>query len=96
MNAITYLSKQILSLSPFELTALACVLGFLFTDGLNSNENQSLGNFYELLGQTLLTYGAQQQNLDTRQSDYEDAIKILKKKFGNIDDIITELQSIKY
>ncbi len=96
INAINSLSKLILKLNPMELTALAIVIGYLFTSDLNYNEVQSIGNFFELVGQTLITYGTQMQNLDQDvNSDIEidDAIDLLKKKIGNIEKIITDLKN---
>lgn len=95
INAITALSKLILKLNPMELTALAIVIGYLFTDGLDAYQVQSIGNFFELVGQTLITYGTQMENIDEENNNsvgIEDAIGILKNKIGNIEKIITELQ----
>ena len=79
-----------------ELTALAIVIGYLFTEGLDAYQVQSIGNFFELIGQTIITYGTQMENINednnNRSIGIEDAILILKNKIGNIEKIITELK----
>ena len=96
INAITAISKLILKLNPMELTALAIVIGYLFTEGLDAYQVQSIGNFFELIGQTIITYGTQMENINednnNRSIGIEDAILILKNKIGNIEKIITELK----
>ena len=51
-------------LSPNEITILGSILGIVLSQNLTANEAQSLGNMLELVGQALLTYGAQKQLLD--------------------------------
>ncbi len=97
INAITAISKLILKLNPMELTALAIVIGYLFTEGLDAYQVQSIGNFFELIGQTIITYGTQMENINEDNNNnksigIEDAILILKNKIGNIEKIITELK----
>ena len=58
-NDITNLAKYISSLSPNELTITACLFGFLLGNDLDAYAQQSLGNFFELLGQYLLTTSSQ-------------------------------------
>lgn len=48
-------------LSPNEITILSSLIGLTLCQSLNGYEASSLGNFFELIGQTLLTYGAQAQ-----------------------------------
>lgn len=47
------------SLSPFEFTFLASVVGYTLGIGLNVNQQNALGNWFELVGQILLTLSAQ-------------------------------------
>ena len=74
-------------LPPRTLTIIALLLGFLMIDDLNSDQQNSLGNFLELIGQTLETNSAQQQLLDDKKQDkkmqeMEERIKQLEKKIG--------------
>lgn len=78
-NFITYL----LSLSATELTILASILGFLLAQNIDANKQNSLGNFFELIGQTLLTISAQnielQPSFPSRQQ-LQQEINYLKKE----------------
>lgn len=59
----------LMSLSSNELTLLGAGIGFLLSQNLNGLQATSLGGFFELIGQTLLTYGAQQQLLENRDKE---------------------------
>ena len=52
-------SDWLFSLNPYEFTLIATLIGFIISPSLNSNEQNSLGNFFELLGEVLLTIQAQ-------------------------------------
>ncbi|MDE5714973.1 MAG: hypothetical protein K2I42_02465 [Anaeroplasmataceae bacterium] len=95
-SPITKLSELLLSLNPYEFSTLAFLIGILLCEGLSADEQNSLGNFYELLGQTILTVGAQKQNLDDIQTtpNMDNAINILKNKIGNLENIIQEFKKI--
>lgn len=79
----------IFSLSPKQLTLLSLILEFIFIDRLTPNEQNSLGNFFELLGQILETNAAQAQLIQSRKTNIEhikninDIKKI--KEYLNID-----------
>lgn len=53
----------LLGINEYELTILACAIGLLLAPTININQQNSLGNFFELIGQTLLTVNAQAVNL---------------------------------
>ena len=96
-NPITSLSQLLLSLNPYEYATLAYIIGILLSEGLNYNEQASLGNFYNLLGEVIQTIGAQAQNLDSSTSsspNVDDAIEALKGKIGNIEEIIKKFKEL--
>lgn len=97
-NPLIKLNDIILSLNPFELTTLAFIIGIILADGLDYNKQQSLGNFYEQIGQTMLTIGAQGQNLDQsaeiNDANLNYAVNLLKNKIGNIESIIADLKNL--
>ncbi len=98
-NIFKEIEKSLLNLNAYEFTLFAALIGFLICDGLNYNEQQSLGNFFEMLGQTALTIGAQNQNLDDpdvdNQNNYDSLILLLKNKIDNIDNIVAEIKNMK-
>ena len=53
----------LLSINQYELTILACGIGLLLAPTITVNQQNSLGNFFELIGQVLLTVNAQSINL---------------------------------
>lgn len=94
-SPLLQLNQLILTLSPYEFTLLSTLLGYIISNGLNSIEVTSLGNFFENLGQTLLTIGSQMavksENIITNQNDI---VNELKKKISNIEQIITNLKNL--
>lgn len=57
------IAKWLNSLNAYEFTIIATVIGLLVAKGLTINQQNSLGNFFEQIGQTLLTIGAQNQTV---------------------------------
>lgn len=97
MAQVCKLSSLLLRLNPYEFTALSIILGTIFTEGLNSNQMQALGNFFESIGQTMITIGMQTQNLNDTyniQWNYEEMISILKSKINNIENIINKIKNM--
>lgn len=52
-------ASWILTLSPFEFTTLGTIVGYLLSLSLTTAEQNSLGNWLELVGQIILTFNAQ-------------------------------------
>lgn len=80
--------------SPEEFTISAFVIGYILRDHFNVNEQNALGNWFMLVGQTLETSAAQLQvvqnnsnnNIENRQnSDIENlkkAVEIINQKLN--------------
>ncbi len=98
VNPVTKLNELLLSLNPYEFTTLAFIIGIFLCDGLNYNQQQSLGNFFEQLGQTILTVGAQGQNLneivENANENIQDIVCQLKRKIGNLEQFIAEFKNL--
>lgn len=47
------------NLSPNEFSITACIFGFLLASPLDKYTQQSMGNFFELVGQVMLTISSQ-------------------------------------
>lgn len=56
-------SSWLFSLNSYEFTFIASLAGFAIAPSLTLNEQNSLGNFFELLGQVILTINAQGSTL---------------------------------
>ena len=66
----------LLSLNEYELTVLGCAIGLLIAPTITTNQQNSLGNFFELVGQVLLTVNAQMIN---QQPNYPSRKELSKK-----------------
>lgn len=75
------------SMSPEQFTALATLLGFLLAEELNLDEQNSLGNFFMSIGQTLATYAAQASLLQSNQDSQQltDRLMLLKCQLNDIE-----------
>ena len=61
-------SSWLFSLNSYEFTFIASLAGFAIAPSLTLNEQNSLGNFFELLGQVILTINAQGSTLNQSNS----------------------------
>ena len=81
----------LLSLSGNELSLLAIGLGFLLSSNIDTNKQNSLGNFLELMGQTLLTISAQNMVLQSSPSRIE-----LQQQINDLRNQIQELKKLLF
>lgn len=84
-NKIESFADWLLTLSPFEFTSLAVITGYIISCNLTVSQQNSIGNWFELLGQIILTFNAQgseQQTSPTCQDieDLKRQIEDLKRK----------------
>lgn len=85
---IRNLCSYILSLSPFEFTSSATIVGYIISILLTTTEQNSVGNWFELVGQIILTFNAQGSNmLPPSPKQYEDLVN----KVNNLEHIIKNL-----
>ena len=79
-------ANLISTLSPIEFTTLGVIVGYVLTISLDMQTQNSLGNWFELVGQILLTASAQGSATLTNEeynklvSDVELLKKIVLKK----------------
>ncbi|MDE6013366.1 MAG: hypothetical protein K2G50_00315 [Anaeroplasmataceae bacterium] len=93
---LTSLSLLLLSLNPYEFSTLGFIIGFILTNGLTNDQLSALGNFYELVGQTILTIQSQQLVSAPAVPDdtIDQSISMLKNKIGNIEQIIADFKNL--
>ena len=68
----------LLSINEYELAILASAIGLLISPTITINQQNALGNFFELIGQTILTVNAQAVNLqpnDPSRLELSDRLK---------------------
>ena len=80
-NYYTKLANLISNLSPFEFTTLGVIFGYLLSLTIPITELNSLGNWFELVGQILLTYSAQGTATPTNEeyNQLVNDVKLLKE-----------------
>lgn len=82
-------ANWIYSLNGYEFTIIATLVAIVIAPPLSINQQNSLGNFFEQVGQTLLTIAAQNQTVKHKIKQYT---TMLKK---NDSDLETEINKIK-
>ena len=63
-NPIAKLSDMLLTLNAYEFNLVASIIGYIIAEDQTALAQSALGNFFETLGQTLITIGAQNQYLN--------------------------------
>ena len=69
-ETITALSKWLDSIPPYEYSLYATIIAYIISSFLNTGAFNALGNWFEQLGQIMLTIAAQQSASPT-QEEYE-------------------------
>ncbi len=85
INSLTSFSDFLFHLTPFQFTMLGIILGIISCEALTVNQQNSLGNFLEEVGQILLTYNAQAETINGyRNSTYQEQLDELTRKVNQI------------
>ena len=85
------------NINPHEFTISAFIVGYLLIDSFNANEQNSIGNWFMLVGQVLETNAAQlqvvQSNISKNSTDNKQNsdIESLKKAIQMINDKLNSL-----
>lgn len=76
---VTWLNE----LSPLEFTTLAVFTGYVLACNLTTSEQNSIGNWFELLGQIILTFNAQGSinNYSLTNKQYKQIIDRINKLY---------------
>ncbi len=80
-------SEWLNTLDPYEFTIIATLIGFAIAPFITTSQQNSLGNFFEQLGQTLETISAQGQTINTLQQNNQQA-----NNFNSCNDDINNLK----
>ena len=71
----------------------AAIIGAIISDEFNAQELNSIGNWFELLGQYLLTYAAQKQLINSRNSNNTQDLNSILKAIKKIEDELKRYKS---
>ena len=83
---------------PYIFTTSAFLIGILLTKTLTVDEQDSIGNWLQLVGLTMQTYSSQKSTLDsanTNKNNDDSNIESLKKTIKIIEENLEELSSNK-
>ncbi len=83
-NEFSNFSKWLSSLSANEFTLTAMFTGFIITQGLNYQEQNSIGNWFECVGQIILTISAQNQLLSPSDPTIMNKINELQNEINEL------------
>lgn len=83
------LANWIYNFNGYEFTLVATLIAFLIAPGMSINEQNALGNFFEQIGQTLLTIAAQNQTVKHKRK------QISTMSNNGTDDLREEIRRIK-
>ncbi len=83
------LSNWINTLNAYEFASIATLIGLAIAPTLSINQQNSLGNFFEQIGQTLLTIAAQNQTVKHKSKQQSPVQK------GSIEDVEDEINKMK-
>lgn len=88
-ESLKNLSSIILKLSPFEFVTVGTLIGYILSVNLTVTEQNSLGNWFELVGQIMLTFNAQGSiNIPPSPKEFIE----LKKKVEKIEKNLEKIQ----
>lgn len=85
------MNKITIELDPYTFTGSALVIGLILVNELSPNEQDSVGNWLQLVGLVMQTYASQVTTLETNTKS-DTSIEDLKT---SIDKISEELDKIK-
>ncbi len=90
-------SEWLFSLDALEFTLLATIIGYSISPTLTINQQNSLGNFFELVGQIILTFNAQNSTLKSNKKRQPKISKGISEKniYDEILKIKEEIMSIQ-
>ena len=98
------MERILFNVGPYSFTTSAFLIGLLLVQELSIEEQDSIGNWLQLVGLTMQTYASQKVTLDvnntinednTNKSDDVTNIDALKKTIKNIEDKLDELYNDK-
>lgn len=93
-NKFKSFSAFLSNLSPLEFTTIGCLVGLIITEQLNSNEQNSIGNFFELVGQVILTAQAQ-SSINSSSPSSSDFNNFKNQTNSSINNILKEISKLK-
>ncbi len=92
------MERIVFNVGPYSFTTSAFLIGLLLVQELSIEEQDSIGNWLQLVGLTMQTYASQKVTLDVNNDTTKEDntnIDALKKTIKNIEEKLDELYSKK-
>ncbi len=91
------MERIVFNVGPYSFTTSAFLIGLLLVQELSIEEQDSIGNWLQLVGLTMQTYASQKVTLDVNEetTKEDDNIDALKKTIKNIEDKLDDIYSKK-
>lgn len=91
------MKKIVFDVDPYTFTGSAFIIGLILVNELSSDEQDSVGNWLQLVGLVMQTYASQVTTIQSDESlssekDNNSDIDILKKAIDRINDKLTEIK----
>ncbi|MEG0994899.1 MAG: hypothetical protein RSE91_02915 [Bacilli bacterium] len=88
------MKKNIFDVEPYTFTGSAIIIGILLTKELANNEQDSVGNWLQLVGQILQTYSSKASIIldDNKEKETTNMISSLKKTLKKMQESIDNLE----
>lgn len=89
------MEKVVFNIGPYSFTTSAFIIGIILVQQLSIEEQDSIGNWLQLIGLTMQTYASQKVTLavndDNSKKDSSCDFETLKKAIKNIEDELDKL-----
>lgn len=88
------MKKIVFDVDPYSFTGSAFWLGIILVNDLSSDEQDSVGNWLQLVGLVMQTYASQVSTIQsTKDNDSNDDIKTLKKAISKLNKELDKIKS---
>lgn len=79
------MEKRTFNIDPYTFTGSAVVIGLVSASELSELEQDSIGNWLQLVGLTIQTYGSQKAVVNENNGNNKDDFETLKKAIERIE-----------
>ena len=89
------MKKPFLNIDPYSFTTSAFIIGIILTKELSNDEQDSIGNWIQLIGLTMQTYSSQKTTLNSEIIKEETDLETIKKVIKKIEEELEKLSRKK-
>lgn len=86
------MEKIFFDIDPYTFTGSAVIIGLLLTQELSANEQDSVGNWLQLIGLVMQTYSSQVITLEAETDKEENDLETVKKTIKKIQERLEKIE----